>query len=273
MLGLKTRLAMSRTLAWVGLQAAPEALGELVRELCAGRVDVIVIVQPDASADDLLLGYRTALDASDGRVILGLATSESVARRARADMVAADAVVTPIRAHEYALTLAVANNRTELDQAANDVNADAMVVTADLVDRAVALALPTARDAKPWFAQVDSVRQARSAVAAGARRLALPAIISQRRLGMSARQFVESYRETLAGPWRDEMQQVTFAALHGGTQLPGRGFVPGRPDAAGASRPAPDAPPAQAQPYHTAADDDDLWDGSAHRERGPDDHW
>lgn len=272
MLGLKTRLALSRTLAWVGLQAAPHALGELVGALCAGRVDVIVIVQPDASVEDLLLGYRTALEASDGRAVLGLATSESLARQARADMVAADAVVAPIRAHEYALTLAVANNRTDLDRAARDVNADAMVVTADLVDRAVALAPPTLPDAKPWFAQVNSVSQARSAVAAGARRLALPAIISQRRLGMSPRQFVTSYRETLAGSWRDEMEQVTFAALHGGAQVLGRSFALGWPEAAGLSRPAPDAPPAQAQPYHAAVEDD-LWDGTGRRERGPDDHW
>lgn len=269
MLGLKTRLTLARTLVWVGLQASPAALGELVGRLCAGRADVIVIVQPDAGPDDLLLGYRAALQASDGRVILGLATAESVARQARADMVAADAVVMPIRAHEYAVTLAVANNRAELDRANRDVNADALVVTPDLVGRAVELASPTASGSKPWFAQADSISQARSAVAAGARRLALPAIISQRRLGMSPRQLVESYRALLADSWAAEMAQLSFAALQGTADASGRRFDQGQPNGGGSTRPAPDAPPAQAQPYHAA--DDDATD--RHPERGPDDAW
>ena len=251
MMGLKTRLALARTLVWVGLQPCPEVLRELVGGLCAGRADVIVLVQPDAGADDLLLGYRTGLQATDGRAILGLATAAWLARRARADLVAADAGVAPVRAHEYALTLAVATQLAELERVLDDVNVDAVVVTPDLVDRAVALAPPTEVDSKPWFAQADSLGQARALVEAGARRLALPTIVSQSQLGMSPRQLVDAYRGTLADTWRAEMEQVTFTTLHRSHQRPPRTLATGTQE----------------------GEDDDLSASTGHRERGPDDHW
>ena len=251
MMGLKTRLALARTLAWVGPQPSPEALRELVGGLCAGRADVIVLVQPDAGADDVLLGYRTGLQAADGRAILGLATAAWLARRARADLVAADAGVAPVRAHKYALTLAVAKQLAELERALRHVDVDAVVVTPDLVDRAVALAPPTEVDSKPWFAQADSLSQARAMVEAGARRLALPAIVSQGQLGMSPRQLVDAYRGTLADTWRAEMEQVTFTTLHRSHQRPPRTLATGTQE----------------------GEDDDLSASTGHRERGPDDHW
>lgn len=274
MMGLKTKLALARTLVWVGLQPSPEVLRELVGGLCAGRADVIVLVQPDADADDLLLGHRTALQSADGRAILGLAAAGELARRARADLVAADAVVAPVRAHDYALTLAVAKQLADLTRSLEDVHVDAVVVTPDLIDPAVALAPPTAVASKPWFAQVDSLAQARALVAAGARRLALPAINSQGQLGMSPRQLVDAYRSTLAEAWRAEMAQFTFSTLHLGQQRPPHTLVSARPDGSVPGRPTPDASPARARPHHTptSEDDDGGWLGG-HHERGPDDHW
>ena len=244
MMGLKTRLALARTLVWVGLQPCPEVLRELVGGLCAGRADVIVLVQPDAGADDLLLGYCTGLQAADGRAILGLATAAWLPA-GRGPLVAADAGVAPC-AHEYALTLAVATQLAELERVLDDVNVDAVVVTR-LVDRAVALAPPTG--GQQTLVRADGFAGSGPCTGRGRRRrLALPTVVSQSQLGMSPRQLVDAYRGTLA----DTGRRDGAGHFHHAAPRP----RPARTLAAGPRRRGRRLSPS-----------------TGHRERGPDDHW
>lgn len=281
MMGLKTRLALARTLVWVGLQRSPEVLAQLVRELAAGRADVVVLVQPGAGNDDLLLGHQAAVDASGGRVILGLAAGAKLARRARADLVAAHASKTPTRAHVHALTLAVARDGHELERVLADDEVDAVVVTAPLVAVAALLAPPAAADSKPWFAQAGSLAEGRSLIAAGARRLALESPPLAAETGQSPREVVAAFHDALLDAWRDEMEQVSFAALAadgpGGAAIRPHTFASALPDGSAPGRPAPDAPPAKAQPHEQGAagrtSDPPGWSLGGHREKGPDDHW
>lgn len=256
MLGLRTRLGMARTLVWVGLQESPAVLTDLVRELCAGRADLVVVVQPGAEADDLVLGHGAAMRAGDGRTIIGLAADASVARRAKADLVATDAAATPAKGHEYSLSLAAASDARELERALADPLVDGVVLTPALVAVAAVLAPAAEPDSKPWFAQASSLAEGRSLIAAGARRLALesPPITAQTDLGMSPGEVVAAYRAALAASWGENL----IAGPLGG--------ISSRPNGLGMGRPTPDAP----QPG--AAETDEQWSGP-HREPGPDDHW
>lgn len=213
MMGLQTRLKMARTLVWVGLQTNPQELARLVGQLCAGRADVVVVVQPDATGDDLLIGYRAALQAGDGRTIIGLAGDANQAKRARADLVAQDAALPPVRAHEHALSVAVASDARELERALADEAVSAVVLTPGLVQLAGQLAPPERPDSKPWFAQAQTLAEGRELIAAGARRLALesPAVTAEQDLGMGPDAVVGAYRDALAASWRDTMAQTTFS--------------------------------------------------------------
>lgn len=227
MMGLQTRLKMARTLVWVGLQTSPQALAELVGRLCAGRADVVVVVQPDATGDDLLIGYRAALAAGDGRTIIGLAGDAAEARRASADLVAHDAALPAVHGHEYSLSLAVASDARELEKALADDQVSAVVVTPALVQLAIELAPPAQPESKPWFAQTETLAQGRELITAGARRLALesPAITAEQDLGMGPDAVVGAYRDALASSWRAEMDEVSFAAPRSDGPVPS-----GRPD-------------------------------------------
>lgn len=268
MMGLKTRLALARTLVWVGLQSTPEVLTGLVRELLGGRADLVVLVQPDATADDLLTGHRAALAASDGRAIIGLAADQKLAGRAGADLVAADAAAAQIRAHQYGLTLAVASDARELEGALASDQVDAVVVLPALAGLAIQLAPPAMPTSKPWFAQTETLAAGRELIAAGVRRLALeaPPLTAEQDLGMSPGAVVAAYRQALSASWRDEMQQVSLAGFSADgraaapTSPPARGLVEGHPRA----RQTPDAPQPDA-PF-------DEW-SRPEREKGPDDHW
>lgn len=277
---------LARTLVWVGLQSGPEVLAKLVRELSAGPADVVVLVQPGATDDDLLLGYQTAVQANDGKAIIGLAARAKFARRARADLVAADASKTPTRGHLHALTVAVAGDGRELEQALANDDVDAVVVPPALVTAAVVLAPPAAKDSKPWFALAGSLAEGDSLIAAGARRLAVesPSPGLEAAPGDSPGAMVAAYRAALAVPWREEMGPASFAALaaegHTGPGAGGRGFASARPDGSSPGRPVPDAPLAKTRPHQPDSDrpldqsaHEDDWSSPSHHEKGPDDHW
>lgn len=262
MMGLKTRLAQARTLVWVGLQTSPDVLARLTGELADGRADVVVLIQPDAAANDLLIGHRAALGATGGRTILGIAADAKTAKKSGADLVAADAALPAVKAHQHALSLAVASDARELERALADESVDAVVLLPGLVPVAVRLAPPAAVTSKPWFVQVDTLAEGRSMIAAGARRLAMesPEITSAENLGMTPRQVVAAYRDALAASWRDDMEAVTFGGFAADSPKPGRPGFGARPLAA--EQPAP-------QPSPQPDEHPDL----PHREKGPDDHW
>lgn len=266
-MGLKTRLALSRTLVWVGLQHTPEVLTQLVRELLGGRADVVVVVQPDATPADLLIGHRAALAGADGRAIIGLAADAKVAAQAAADLVAADAAAAQLRAHQYGLTVAVASDARELEGALAADQVDAVVVPPALAGLAVQLAPPTQPASKPWFAQTDTLATGRGLIAAGVRRLALeaPPITAETDLGLAPRQVVAAYRDALAASWRTEMEQVSLAGFAIGQPMsPPGAAAPGLADTHPRARQTPDAPQPDA-PF-------DEW-ARPEREKGPDDHW
>ncbi|MGI5951502.1 MAG: hypothetical protein ACOX61_06620 [Brooklawnia sp.] len=273
MMGLKTRLALSRTLVWVGLQRTPEILAGLVGQLVAGRADVVVLVQPDAQPDDLVSGYRAAVAAGDGRSIIGLAGPAQVASTAQADLVVADASAAQAPAHRYGLSLAVAGDATELESALAAGQVDAVVLPAGLTGVALRLAPPHLPSSKPWFVQTDTLAAGRELVAAGVRRLALeaPPVTAEADLGMPPRAVVAAYREALADSWRADMQQVSLAGFAATARTaaaptpPAHGLVDGLPR----PRQTPDAP----LPDVPVSDDEgDGW-GQPWREKGPDDHW
>lgn len=214
MMGLKTRLALARVLVWTGLQANPEQLTELVRQLCAGQADVIVIAQPDAAADDLRTGFRAAQTAMDSRAILGLAAPAALTGGAGADLVVSAASRAPIQAQQYALTMAAARNPEELRWAVADDQVAAVVLADGLLAEAVRLAPPSEPASKPWFAPADSLVSARALVAGGARRIALSApSVAAAESAMAPRAVVRAYRELLRPVWSAEMEQVSMAAF------------------------------------------------------------
>lgn len=254
MMGLKTRLALSRTLVWVGLQRSPEELSGLVRELVGGRADLVVVVQPDARPDDLLIGYHAARRAGDGRTIIGLAADARIATQATADLVVADAAIGAVKGHEFGLTLTAASDARELEAALADDQVDAVAVPPGLAGLAMQLAPPTLSSSKPWFAQTETLAEGRELIAAGVRRLALeaPPITAELDLGMRPAAVVGAYRDALAASWRDEMQQVSVTGF----------AAQAVPNLQPHPRPTPDAP----------RPDVDEW-AEPSRERGPDDHW
>lgn len=281
MMGLKTRLALARTLVWVGTQTSPEVLAQLVRELCAARADVLVLAQPDARDEDLLAAHQVSVQAAEGRTIVGLAGSKRLARRAGADLVAAGARNAPTRSHAHALALAVAGDVSELARALTDDDVDAVVVTPALVPAAAELAPPAAKESKPWFAQAESLAEAESLVLAGARRLAveLAPLTAATDAYLQAREAVAAYRAALATPWREEMEDVSLAAFADAGQFIARPhrLASARLDGRAPGRPVPDAPAARAQPHGEDAVHQDEGPGhvgdrsKAHRDVGPDD--
>lgn len=203
-MGLTTRLALARTLVWTGLQNEPKTLAERVRQLCSQRADLIVISQPDAIGDDLLIGYRAARQAADGRAILGIRADARLAARSTADLVVSDAGTRIAPGHPHGLVMAVAEGTQAARQALADARVDAVVLPAGAVTEAARLAPPADPGSKPWFAAVDSVSSGRTAVEAGARRLAFP---------LPGETGVRAYRQLLDAAWRDEMEQVSLAAF------------------------------------------------------------
>ncbi|WIY81668.1 hypothetical protein [Propionimicrobium sp. PCR01-08-3] len=204
LMGLKTRLRLSRTLTWVGLQTNPKTLAELVQRLCREHPDVIVITQPGALPEDLVTGYRSALKAlgrQSGQTILGLQADTRAAVSASADLVVTGAGAGAVRGHSHGLSVVRADDRITGQSALDDPDVDAVIVPIDLVARTAAQAPASDPTSKPWFAQVADLDGARRAVGAGARRLAFTGTD------------VAGYRELLAGPWRDEMERVSFTAF------------------------------------------------------------
>ncbi len=196
MMGLQTRLKLARTMVWVGLQTNPQELARLVGQLCAGQHRRggrgAAGRHRRRPADRLPRG----LQAGDGRTIIRLAGDANQAKKVKADLVAQDAALPPVRAHEHALSVAVASDARELERALAD-DAVAVVVTAGLVQMAGQLAPPERPDSKPWFAQAQTLAEGRELIAAGARRLALesPAITAEQDLGMGPDAVVGAYRD------------------------------------------------------------------------------
>ena len=223
MLGMRTRLGSAKTLVWVGLQDHPRTLSALVGQLCTARADLVVLTQPDARPDDLLLGHRAAQQASDGRVLLGLAGEARLTGRANADLVAAKASEVRERIHEHSLNLAVVTSPAHLRAALTDDRVDALVLTPELVVDAVLSAPPSQRGSRPWFVQVASLEQAREVIKAGARRLAFDlAVVSRSRPQSTAGQLVADFRDELLTSWQADMGEVAMGAFRlGDTDQPG----------------------------------------------------
>ncbi len=203
-MGLKTRLALARTLVFTGLQTEPRVLADVVRQLCRQRADLIVVWQPDAIADDLTIGYRAGLEAMDGRAVLGVRADARSVATSSADLVVSEPGTRAAQGHQSGLAVVVADSAGALRTALGDGQIDGVVIRPDLVAGAVWLAPPVDPSSTPWFVMVDSVASGRSAVQAGARRLAFDSADGAG---------VRGYRELLDAPWRDEMEQVGLGAF------------------------------------------------------------
>lgn len=202
-MGLRTRLGLAQTLVFTGLQTDPTTLARLVDRFCRQHADLIVLWQPDAIGDDLLLGYRAGLQAMDGRAVLGVRADAQAVARSCADLVISAEGVRPLRGHRYGLAAVFADDPAALRQAVADAQVDAIVVSPSLVRVAAGLLPPAEPSSKPWFAMVNSIRAGRSAVQAGARRLAFE---------FPSGEDLPQYRELLAASWRDEMEAVALGS-------------------------------------------------------------
>ncbi|GAA2181917.1 hypothetical protein GCM10009785_18940 [Brooklawnia cerclae] len=237
LLGLKTRLGLARTMAWVGVEdssTSTDDLRRVVAELSRGRADIVVLSAQRTTSATVRVAHEAARKVLAGRTILGLAGGPVIADGIGPDLLLqTDAAPTPFRSHEWSLVGRSFYAGSGLDDALADPRLDVVVVSPHLVEQAAALAPPALAASKPWFAHTGSVDEAADLVRRGARRIAFAAT------GTNAYETVVAHRAVLERVWAAEMEQVEFAAFRADARLGPAAPGFGAPGFAGSDRSTP----------------------------------